>query len=94
MELYVESYPLSINEKNEYFNFVEKMKSKETWKENIDFDNEYYKYIHVINFNKDLKLTELINIKEFLRGNDDILASWIKDEKQNELILFNKDQRF
>ena len=92
MQLIIESYCLtSAKLINEYLDIMEEINAKEIYKEKTDdyFEKEN-KYLHKIEFNKDLKVSELIQIKDSLYP-EEIMAVWIKDDENKEITLFNKE---
>ena len=95
MELYVESYPLSINEKNEYFNFVE-----------YRFINEFG-YIKIVTFNNEkiefiiFKTEEVqqyildlcVNEIEFIMTvNIDTIKLMLKELRKTDLDILSKEE--
>lgn len=95
MELYVESYPLSINEKNEYFNFVE-----------YRFINEFG-YIKIVTFNNEkiefiiFKTEEVqqyildlcVNEIEFIMTvNIDTIKLMLKELRKTDLDILVKEE--
>lgn len=92
MQLMIESYCLtSAKLINEYLDMMKEINAEEIYKEKTDYDFEKEnKYIHKIEFDKELKFSEIIEIKDILYP-ENILAAWIKDGINKELIIFNKD---
>ena len=89
MNLYIESYVLDVEkERNEYFNIMKQISAK-MFDESFDINSPCY--VHEIKFDKDLKFSELMKVKEIIFNIYDAKSAWIKDDNQNELVLFGKD---
>lgn len=97
MQLMIESYCLTSTKLiNEYLDIMKEINAEEIYKEKTDYDFEKEnKYIHKIKFDKDLKASEIMEIKEMLHDEDDILSVWLENnDSSKELMLFNKDFEF
>ena len=91
MELFIESYILDTKSINRYLVSINEIKVK-TQYINYSKNNSYpNKFVHSISFDKDLKFSEIMDIKSILYSCDEILSAWIENGSYQELILFNKD---
>lgn len=91
MNLIIFSYSLFDEEIQEHLNDMKKIKAKNVTK---DYNNiSKYQFVHEINFNKDLKFSEIIKIKKELEVDNSIECVTIEDDNGEDIILFNKSLR-
>ena len=95
MELYVESYPLSINEKNEYFNFVEyRFINEFGYIKIVTFNNEKIEFIifkteEVQQYILDLCVNE---IEFIMMVNIDTIKLMLKELRKTDLDILSKEE--
>ena len=95
MELYVESYPLSINEKNEYFNFVEyRFINEFGYIKIVTFNNEKIEFIifkteEVQQYILDLCVNE---IEFIMMVNIDTIKLMLKELRKTDLDILVKEE--
>lgn len=87
MNLIIFSYSLFDEEVQEHLNDMRNIKAKNITKE---YDISKYQFVHKINFNKDLKFSEIIKIKKEFEEDDYIKYVTLEDNNEEEIILFNK----
>lgn len=87
MNLIIFSYSLFDEEVQEHLNDMRNIKAKNVTKE---YDISKYQFVHKINFNKDLKFSEIIKIKKEFEEDDYIRCVTLEDNNEEEIILFDK----
>lgn len=82
----------SFNNQNDIDKYKETMKEINAEEQYyVKITKERYRYKHTITFDKDLKISELIKIKDILYG-EPIVAVHINNELQQWITLFNKNR--
>ena len=87
MNLIIFSCSLFDEEVQEHLNDMRNIKAKNVTKE---YDISKYQFVHKINFNKDLKFSEIIKIKKEFEEDDYIRCVTLEDNNKEGIILFDK----
>lgn len=87
MNLIIFSSSLFDEEVQEHINDMKNIKAKNVTKK---YNLPKYKFVHKINFDKDLKFSEIIKIKKEFKEDEYIERVTLENNDEEEIILFDK----